>query len=68
MRIQYFGILFILFTLNAFSQVSLSDFKYEPNETYPFGRPNPDAPEQIKDYQHIIGLSDCKSLKREVNG
>ena len=68
MQIPYFGILSILLSLNAFSQASLSDFKYEPSETYPFGRPNPDAPEQIKDYQDIIGLSDCKSLKRDSQG
>ena len=68
MQIPYFGILSILLSLNAFSQASLSDFKYEPSEAYPFGRPNPDAPEQIKDYQDIIGLSDCKSLKRDSQG
>lgn len=68
MRIQLFSVLLIILSQSAYGQVSLSDFKYEPNEAYPFGRPHPDAPEQIKDYQILIGLSDCKSLTRNNEG
>lgn len=68
MRIQFYSILLLLFSQSAFGQISLSDFKYEPNEVYPFGRPNPDAPEQIKDYKMLIGISDCKSLTRNSDG
>ncbi|MEQ8361576.1 MAG: hypothetical protein RIF39_01805 [Cyclobacteriaceae bacterium] len=68
MRIQIFSILILLVSGCAFGQISLSDFKYEPTEAYPFGRPHPDAPEQIKDYKMLIGLSDCKSLTRNNEG
>lgn len=68
MRTPYFGIVLIVLFQTAFAQVSLSDFKYEPSEAYPFGRPHPDAPEQIKDYKMLIGLSDCKSITRNTDG
>lgn len=68
MQTLYIGLILTLYTLTTLGQVSLSDFKYEPNESNPFGQPNPDAPEQIKDYQHLIGLSNCKSLTRDNQG
>ena len=56
-------LLLCLFTLTVFSQN-----EYEPSETFPFGQPHPDAPEQIKDFQPMIGMCDCKSELRNQDG
>ena len=39
-------------------------YPYEPSAEYPFGQPNPNAPEQIKDYAPLIGACDCESVAR----
>ena len=51
--------LLLLFTLSLSAQN-----EYEASEAFPFGQPNPEAPEQIKDYQALIGLCHCKSTSR----
>lgn len=51
--------LLLLFSLSIFSQN-----KYEPSEAFPFGKINPEAPEQTKDYQALIGACNCKSTSR----
>lgn len=56
-------LLFSLSTLTLFSQNN-----YEPSAEYPFGRANPEAPEQIKDFEPMIGLCDCKSVNRKPDG
>ena len=56
----------ILFFLISF--VSYGQFEYEPSNEYPFGRPNPEAPEQITDFQPMIGECDCKSETRKQDG
>lgn len=33
-----------------------------------FGTPSPDAPSQVRDYDELIGISDCKSLARGPDG
>ena len=53
--------LFASFTINA-------QYIYEPSEEFPFGQPNPDAPEQIKDYDAMIGECSCKSESRSPDG
>lgn len=42
----------------------LAQYHYEVSPEYPFGQPNPNAPEQIKDYSLMIGICDCKSESR----
>lgn len=49
-----------LLTSTAFAQ-----YDYEPSEKFPFGQPHPDAPEQIKDFQPMIGECQCKSETRK---
>ncbi|MDU8885960.1 hypothetical protein RXV94_07290 [Yeosuana sp. MJ-SS3] len=49
------------FTTNA-------QYSYEPTEEFPFGRPNPEAPEQIKDFDPLIGVCNCKSTARNQDG
>lgn len=41
-----------------------SAYQYEPNDQYPYGRPNPDAPSEIRDFEGMIGNCDCKSVSR----
>lgn len=45
-----------------------TDYPYEPSAKYPFGRANPNAPEQIKDFSALIGLSQCQSTARNPDG
>ena len=53
--------IFISFT--AFAQ-----FDYEPSKAFPYGKPNPKAPEQIKDFGPMIGECHCKSITRNQDG
>lgn len=53
----------LFITSSVFSQA-----EYEPNNQNPFGLPNPEAPEEIKDYQPLIGICDCKSIRRNAEG
>ncbi|MEM9936467.1 MAG: hypothetical protein AAF824_22765 [Bacteroidota bacterium] len=41
-----------------------SSYPYEPSVEHPFGLPNPEAPEQIKDFAPIIGECTCESVAR----
>lgn len=43
---------------------SFSQNDYSVSDTNPYGLPNPEAPEQIKDYQPLIGKCNCKSVSR----
>ena len=45
-----------------------SQQEYEPTDDYPFGRPNPEAAEQVKEFGPMIGLSDCESTMRKPDG
>ncbi len=58
--------LIILLLLSSFSMVS--QYEYEPSDDYPFGIANPKAPQQIKDFEPMIGLCDCKSQSRNQDG
>lgn len=37
---------------------------YEPTATHPFGKANPDAPKEIKDFELLIGECHCRSVAR----
>ena len=55
----------LLTTLLLFGSLSLfSQNEYEASKAFPYGQPNPEAPKQIKDYQDLIGLCNCKSTSR----
>lgn len=45
------------------SSFLIAQYDFEPSREYPFGRANPEAPEEINDYQALIGICDCKSFK-----
>ena len=45
-----------------------AQYDYEASEKYPFGQAHPDAPEQIKDFEPMIGVCKCESLTRKRDG
>ncbi len=57
-------ILLLAISLPAISQSTM----YDPNPEYPFGRPNPSAPEEIKEFGEMIGSSECISIQRRPDG
>ena len=56
-------LLFLLFPLLIYSQ-----YEYEVSEEHPYGKINPKAPKQLKDYQNLIGTCKCKSVARNPDG
>lgn len=63
MKTQILSALFAMTSLTCAAQ-----YDYEPNKANPFGRPNPDAPEQIKDFEPMIGKCKCESVNRAPDG
>lgn len=55
-----FTLFFISFM--AVAQKGYTDF--EPSDAHPYGKINPDAPQQLKDFAPLIGTCDCKSESR----
>ncbi|MFY0631281.1 MAG: hypothetical protein JXR05_12925 [Flavobacteriaceae bacterium] len=56
----------LLYVIVLFTAASAyGQFNYEPSKEFPFGRPNPKAPQQIKDYKALIGSCECKSQARK---
>ncbi|MBW1294908.1 YybH family protein [Aquimarina litoralis] len=43
---------------------SMAQTEYEPSQDFPFGRSNPEAPKEIKDFEPLIGICDCDSQTR----
>ena len=64
MIIQKIMILFILTGGLAMAQYD----PYGPSEAYPYGRINPEAPEQLADFVEMIGRCDCLSQNRNPDG
>lgn len=59
----------IIISATLFSSIALNaQYSYEPSAEFPFGRPNPEAPTQIKDFEPMIGLCNCKSVARNQDG
>ncbi|NAS29574.1 hypothetical protein GTQ40_01185 [Flavobacteriaceae bacterium R38] len=52
--------IFFLIPLFVFSQ-----YDYEPSKEFPYGRANPEAAQQIKDFEPLLGVCDCKSVNRK---
>lgn len=51
----------LTFLIVIFQVQAQSEFAYEPSASHPFGLPNPSAPENIKDWDELIGLCHCTS-------
>lgn len=41
---------------------------YEPSSKNPFGLPNPEAPDGVRDFHPMIGICDCRSVQRNPDG
>ena len=54
----------ILFFLSFITKAQDSYMEYEQSEDFPFGKINPEAPEQLKDFAPLIGICNCKSETR----
>mgnify|MGYP000622125251 CR=1 FL=1 len=48
--------------------IVFSQYKYEASDEFPYGLPNPEAPEQLKDFEPMIGSCNCKSTTRKQDG
>ncbi|MCK8479968.1 hypothetical protein [Psychroserpens algicola] len=59
----YLSLMFLCSTIHA-----QEHYKYKASEAFPFGQPNPNAPEQISDYAKMIGTCQCKSTTRKQDG
>lgn len=53
-----------LLVLLLSANIVLAQYEYESTAEYPFGRQNPDAPEQLQDFALLIGSSQCQSERR----
>lgn len=42
----------------------LGQYDYEPSAEAPFGKPNPEGPKELLDWQPLIGTCDCQSVAR----
>lgn len=56
-------ILFALTTSQTYAQ-----FDYAASAKIPFGALNPESPSQVGDYESLIGVSECVSIRRAPNG
>ncbi len=51
----------LLFALVTSTSFVFAQYENEASKEFPYGKPHPEAPEQIKDFQLLIGKSKCKS-------
>ncbi|MCE7991061.1 MAG: hypothetical protein HEP71_03740 [Roseivirga sp.] len=54
---------FFVTTISVRAQKPALKTSYEPNTAYPYGRSNPDAPEELQQFAFLIGTCEC-SVKR----
>jgi len=64
MPVYKYFFLFLLLTGAVLAQ----DNSYGSSEEYPYGRINPDAPQQLADFAEMIGSCDCLSQNRNPDG
>lgn len=57
---KHLTLLLALFT----ATISYGQYDYEPSDSNPYGKLNPEAPKQTGDYAPLIGLCRCKSVAR----
>ncbi|MGN8225104.1 hypothetical protein ABFW99_005555 [Gracilimonas sp. BCB1] len=46
----------------------LAQYSFEPSPANPYGTLNPEAPEQVGDFEELIGESSCTSQNRAADG
>jgi hypothetical protein len=57
-----------VFGISAMLCFGQLEFNFESSNAYPFGRYNPDAPGEVKDFEPMIGICNCKSVQRNPDG
>ncbi len=62
-----FPVLFFTFISSAFAQPP-NGYSNEPSAANPYGKVNPKAPQQTKDFTSMIGVSECSSSNRNPDG
>ena len=40
------------------TSLAVAQYDFEPTTENPFGQPHPDAPQQLKDFEPMIGICD----------
>ncbi|MDH7446793.1 hypothetical protein [Aquimarina sp. 2201CG14-23] len=56
---------YALFFILSFPIIIIAQKNYGISPEFPYGQANPEAPEQIKDFESMIGICDCKSVVRK---
>jgi len=51
-------------TFCSTAQDMRSQHENDPSPANPYGRAHPDAPEQVRDFEKMMGVCDCKSVRR----
>lgn len=65
---MYKSVFILLFTFSFGHTQEIIPMPYETSEEHPYGQLNPEAPEQVADFQPMIGHWHCKSLSRNPDG
>jgi len=65
---QCFILIIVVALSNSFINTQEISTQYEPSAAFPFGMVNPDAPQQVKDFEPMIGISDYESLSLNPDG
>lgn len=72
-RLYYAFFFLLLCTSSGFAQSSLEQYyeqikQYEPNAEFPFGRINPNAPAEVKQFEFMVGICECQDSVRTPDG
>ena len=60
------NILFAILVLSCL--IMNAQYDNEINTEFPYGKAHPEAPQQLKDFEPMIGICDCKSESRKPDG
>lgn len=68
MRSYFVVFIFSLVISTVSAQTKTINDEFNPSAMYPFGRPNPQAAQQITDFEELIGICNCESIRRNSDG
>ncbi|MEQ9229599.1 MAG: hypothetical protein RIF46_02885 [Cyclobacteriaceae bacterium] len=57
-------LLILIFLAHSTMLASAQEYPNEPSSQFPFGRPHPDGPKELADFEPMIGICKCKSVSR----
>lgn len=60
--------LFLTFGFALITSSLFAQYEFDATEKFPYGQPNPEAPEQLKDFEPMIGSCKCTSTTRKQDG